>query len=274
MLHILLPTDFSEASLHAIEYALLLFGNESPEFHLLNVYDIPPTNGGSLISMHEVIKQSREEDMKELIDNLTTKYRILHPQFRFFIEPGNISSNIQALNKEYQYDFIVMGTTGASGLKEVLLGSTASSVIQNVHLPVFVIPEKAPIIAPTSIALAVNQNQIPEDASKLLAYLVEKFNSKLHLIHIENSKDPLYLDLDDVAGELRKYLPGHIEIYQSSEKNEKTEEAILDYLSEHDIHLLVTLHKKRNFIQKLFSTSFTKQLAMHVNTAMLSIPLK
>ncbi|CAN5532599.1 hypothetical protein BH23BAC1_BH23BAC1_33470 [soil metagenome] len=54
---------------------------------------------------------------------------------------GLLDENIKALSEELDIDLVVMGTTGATGLKEVFLGSNTSHAIENLDCPVLAIPE-------------------------------------------------------------------------------------------------------------------------------------
>ncbi|MDC1211866.1 universal stress protein [bacterium] len=53
-------------------------------------------------------------------------------------------------------DLIVMGTTGATGFKEIMLGSVASGVIQHAHCPVLAVPNSEKFGVPTNILLAAD----------------------------------------------------------------------------------------------------------------------
>ena len=55
------------------------------------------------------------------------------------ISGGTIAETATAINAA----FVVMGTTGATGLKGILIGSTAGGVVVNTHIPVLTIPPEA-----------------------------------------------------------------------------------------------------------------------------------
>ena len=67
---------------------------------------------------------------------------------------GNVSWACQSAIKSEEADLIVLGTKGASGVKEMLIGSNASEVIRNVAAPVLAIPEEASLALPWELIFA------------------------------------------------------------------------------------------------------------------------
>src|SRR5690554_7798049 len=65
--------------------------------------------------------------------------------FKHVMAEGQVVTRITAIAKVEEVDYIVMGTTGATGLKEVFLGSVAAGVIDNAPCNVLSIPEEVKI---------------------------------------------------------------------------------------------------------------------------------
>jgi hypothetical protein len=83
-------------------------------------------------------------------------------------------------------DLVIMGTAGAGGWHEALLGSQAQQVVRQVRVPVVTIHQQA-TIAPIHNLLwvadfaAANQ---PEDTIAAIKILQQLFGSRLHLLQI------------------------------------------------------------------------------------------
>lgn len=136
---ILVPTDFSAESAKALRYASLLaeqFGAticlinvvETPSFisDMDNVYVLPSEESRAGDARTRLIKLAREK-----IDELIP----VNPQVRV----GTPFQEIVKAAKALQTDVIVIATHGYTGLKHVLLGSTAERVVRHAPCPVLVV---------------------------------------------------------------------------------------------------------------------------------------
>jgi nucleotide-binding universal stress UspA family protein len=149
MKKILVPVDFSDASLNALSYAIQLFKGQPLEVTILHTYNLM---GSSAFTMKmNSIKRVMKEDAEKAMNGLLKKMEIEEPDVTFNskIINNNATSTITLMGDSGIYDCIVMGTKGASGLKEVFIGSVAGWVISKTKAPVIIVP-KALAIAPYS----------------------------------------------------------------------------------------------------------------------------
>jgi nucleotide-binding universal stress UspA family protein len=127
---ILVPTDFSPCSLHALRYAEELarrFGAELILLHVdfaLTIYDLPdssPPVGGQAV---------------ERAVNLMRTHGL---RARGLCHHGIPADEIVRSAAAEHADVIVMGTHGRTGLKHAVLGSVAESVIRTATCPVMTV---------------------------------------------------------------------------------------------------------------------------------------
>ena len=120
---IILPTDFSKNARNAIKYAIDVFKDQEAEYFLLNIYREPHATSSSLVSIVDILQKSSEESLVRE----EKKIRDLFPSMNLNMETvsayGDTTLQINKLAQEKEVDYIIMGTKGASGLKEVILGS-------------------------------------------------------------------------------------------------------------------------------------------------------
>ena len=138
---ILVPTDFSEPSLKAVRYAIRFAEQSGATMHLLYVIERPALNHDFecfplALPEAELCKIAKEEllsiaskEIEELVP-VNTQVRIGKP-FRQIVE----------IARETDADLIVIATQGHSGIKHVLLGSTAELVVRHAPCPVLVVRE-------------------------------------------------------------------------------------------------------------------------------------
>jgi nucleotide-binding universal stress UspA family protein len=134
-MRVLVPSDGSQASLAAVRRAARL-ARERPglELHLLNVQ--PPVSGdvATFVGGGTVRAYHKEEGAEELkaaraiLDEAGVAYE-------YHVAIGRAGETIAGYARERQCDEIVMGTSGAGGVKR-LLGTTAVDVLEEATVPV------------------------------------------------------------------------------------------------------------------------------------------
>src|SRR5690606_3047832 len=91
-------------------------------------------------------------------------------------------------------DFVVMGTQGATGAKEILFGSNTVQVMGNVKVPVLAIPADFAFELPRHLLFPtdfeVDYERIPLD---FLLWITKLWHSKIHVLHV-SSPDGLTLE--------------------------------------------------------------------------------
>lgn len=192
MKKILVPTDFTPTSENAIEAARMLAKKNDAEILFLNVIELnsgeaintsgAPSNYASFtegILLHESIKKSREE-MSRLID--VTKNQGIKSEFE--IKLGNPFGHIFSTIEEHNIDFIIMGTKGASGLSEILIGSNTEKVVRKAKCPVLAIKEALSENSFKNIVYATNFGANEDGVVAALKDLQSIFNSKINLVWI------------------------------------------------------------------------------------------
>lgn len=134
---ILVPTDFSPPSPRVIEYAADLARAFSAS--LLVVHVVPPSayplinvaGMGHFPNLRDEIKKRCEEEMRELLAKV---HADVQPQSRI-IEGVPFTEILNCAQSEAA-DLIVMATHGHTGLKHMVLGSTAERVVRMAACPV------------------------------------------------------------------------------------------------------------------------------------------
>ena len=137
---IIIPTDFSENALKAFDFANDFFKGEEYQYLIRTTYDIPRGGTSSLFSLMEQLRLQAEREMKQFMQLIQKDYPLIYQSAEAHILQGWFTDQINALAHEKKADFVIMGTKGASGIKEVLLGSHAAHLINDLSIPVFAIP--------------------------------------------------------------------------------------------------------------------------------------
>jgi hypothetical protein len=127
--------------------------------------------------------------MTELLKNFQNEYP--NVVFQPKIIKNYAVPTIVALGDSDKYDFVVMGTKGASGLKEVFMGSVAGGVVSKTSAPVIVVPKGHSFRPLEQILLAVSGDPF-SDAKVVepLRSIATLHKSKIKVLHIADKKTP------------------------------------------------------------------------------------
>ena len=144
---ILMPTDFSDYSKEALDYAVYLAKTFGADLYLLHVYEAPLLipSGETLNVRPEVHQWFRDlkEGASKSLDAQADKVRRFGVQVHPILREGHPFREILNIAGEISADLIVLGTHGRTGLPHVLLGSVAERVVRKASCPVFTVHPKA-----------------------------------------------------------------------------------------------------------------------------------
>lgn len=276
MKQILLPTDFSENSLHAIAYALEIFKAESCHFFFLHIHPIPPYSGaGSGIrrragEMHDEILANSRKELEELLIGLRVKYsNPLHSfvpmvRYDFFID------GIRKVVWEHGIDFIFMGTKGATGLKKLTLGSNTGDVITKVQCPMIAVPAGCAAEAKEIEIAFATDFRIPYDAKVLdtLLEIVSLLKAHLDVVHINGGVESLTSEQRRNKQSLDRRLEGVAHSYYHL-SGQELESAIQCFVQSRHIGMLAMIAKNLNFFQRILFRPRIEKISYHTQVPFL-----
>ena len=147
-MRILLPTDFSKNAWHAIQYALYQFERIHCKFYVLHAHQVSPSGLVSTINkerdtrLFEITLLEGQEKLNKVVNHLKAINKVPGHEFEGILEADSLLNAIGRNVVDKDIDFIFMGTQGATGMKEVFLGSNTVRVIRNIETcPTMVVPE-------------------------------------------------------------------------------------------------------------------------------------
>jgi nucleotide-binding universal stress UspA family protein len=141
---ILVPTDFGDASSHALDYATALAATFTARVHLVHAIGIPelgvPELGVAIGStMIKSLVRDGQDALGRLVEHHPDRARLGEAVLRV----GDPRDVILAVAAELGVDLIVMGTHGRRGLARAILGSVAESVVRASPCPVLTLNTRA-----------------------------------------------------------------------------------------------------------------------------------
>jgi nucleotide-binding universal stress UspA family protein len=277
MKRILFPTDFSEAATNAFVHALEFANSIDGELVLLHAFDLPVFDSQYFPENYMLIYESVELTQFEIFkDELPKLHAIAQKRnldgikMTHRLMDGNLLSTIERAIKEDHIDYVIMGTEGATGWSEVLLGTHATAVISDVSIPVFSIPAKAEFKPVKNIVFTTRFRDKDKPALKKVLKLAKKMGAKIKCLYVKKeSSDVTKETIKEWEKEFANE-PVEFNVIFS----EEVKESILDFIMFKKVDVLVVLTYKRNFFENLFHHSLTNDCASHLDIPVLAIPIK
>lgn len=187
MKKILVPCDFSEQAVNALRIAIDISNESNGEVHLLNIVELPVMHDTVLmpvLSFEEtLLKELRDKATKQFA-KLTAKYAKEGQKIKSTIEFGATSQMIIDYIAKQKIDLVVMGTHGASGARELLIGSNTEKIVRRSPVPVLAIKKYQKTSAIKSIVFPNTLQQDQEDLTMKVKALQNFFKAKLHVVYI------------------------------------------------------------------------------------------
>jgi nucleotide-binding universal stress UspA family protein len=264
---LLFPTDFSENSFNALRYALRFARVSSSKVIIFNTYEVPHSHAGMLKSIRDIMKNDAEEGLNEVQLKIEQENLAEGIEYETMIREGNLVSQIKYVIEKNKINLIIMGTKGASGIEEVLIGSNTVDVVKNVKIPVLAIPENVNYKKIDKIVFAVDYKRI-EDPARLdpLIELAKSADAEIQILNV--SKDGTDTSGSGEAKKFSTYL-GEVNHSYKTVKNSDIVEGITHFIYKNETDLLVMIIRKHNLFNALFHTSITRQLAFQTTVPLL-----
>ncbi|MEN8137178.1 MAG: universal stress protein [Bacteroidota bacterium] len=274
MEYILVPTDFSKSAFNALEYAIEVAKVFKSKVLVLNTFEKPASGSSSMMRIVDKMESLADDELfslqraireKELDKEVEIEYKHLH---------GSIYSGVKYEVKRRDIGLIIMGSTGASGLKDIFLGSNAFDVISKTDYPVMAIPPKAKfkriknIIFATDFDLKCENDNLP-----VIFELTKNLGAKLTLVNIQTDNTNFKKTRDNADkffNICKDQLKGIDYEYHYILENDIAE-GINKAYQNNDADLLVMIKKSRSLIDYIFRKSITKCLVKEAKLPLLTL---
>jgi nucleotide-binding universal stress UspA family protein len=263
MKKILFPTDFSKNANRALSYARALCLTLDAQlilFHSCRAEAIA-FHSGEDADEGAIIRNARLQLNNYQLLNFPTDTIKVTP----VVEYGLAVDTIVDFATKSGVDLIVMGTKGASGLDDVLLGSNTAAVMQRAKCPVLAVPEATEFHPIKVLAFATDYRETDTNAIKSLSSIAELFDAKLLIVHIsdvlvpDNFEHALFEVFKD---EIRQKI-GYKNIEFDVLKGSNPVKVLNEFIKDRSVSFIAVSTRRKNLFTRLFDKSFTKQLAYH-----------
>jgi nucleotide-binding universal stress UspA family protein len=274
MKKILFPTDFSEVSenafVHALEFAKIV----NAELVLLHTFELPvydnqffPENYNVLFDSLQLSEFDMFKDEIPKLHAIAEKRNLHHIKMSHRLMDGNLLYNINKVIEEEKIDFIVMGTSGATGWIAFFLGTNTGNVLTAVDVPVLSVPSDAKFNKIEMIGFTTRYRDKDKLALKGVLKIAKKTHATIKCLYVKTSDS-------DVSSATIKQWEEEFEaepIEFSIIENDDVQDTILDFVLFKDIDVLAMVTYKRNFFVELFQPSLTQKFSNRLGIPVLAM---
>lgn len=279
MKNILIPTDFSNNSRNAIEYALNLFKNDKCTFYLLNAFHSYYNTTNSIMvpepgePAFDKAKESSEQELDRLKQDLQKKAKDNH-RFRTISNFNTVVEAIKKSLKFHKFRLIIMGTEGKSSFENRVYGSNAIQVMEHIHTsPVLIIPHttnfenkgKKEIVFATNYKVPYTRRAV-----KYLSEIATHYGAAIRILYVEekNSLSSSQIQNKEI---LRAYLKNVVHSFHTLTEIKVTA-GIHSFIQSRDSHMLAISNRKHGFFEGFFSKSVIEEIGYKPMVPILVLP--
>jgi nucleotide-binding universal stress UspA family protein len=267
----LIPVDFSATSVNAAEYAVALT-KEIPDVNLIlyNIYS--PISFATLTEKEEGTRQTiTERELKKLKRRLGASDS---QNISYEAEEGHFIDSLEKYVLSNHIDMVIMGITGSSRIKQVLMGTNTLNVIRHINTPVMIIPPKAEFKGLKNVLFTSDFKDVarttPFDSLKKI---LDIFKPNLSILNVDSEH---YIELTEEFKIERTAMDEKLTAYSpefSFLRAYDFLDGINEFVEAKDIDAIITVPRKHGFLSQLFKTSHTKKLAYHSHIPIIAIHL-
>jgi nucleotide-binding universal stress UspA family protein len=275
---ILVPVDFSETGMLALEHAGHMAGLAKADLILLHVlpaneyhFEIPEPE--LHIQSYDRVNAIVEERLNEAVDSLRERHGV---KARSLSARGSVTREIIELANEEQVDLIVMGTHGAKGFEELFIGSNAHKVVSVAKCPVITVQTHATRIGFTNIVLPIDRSAHSREKVNIALRFADLYDAKIHILGLlenseehENNKLQIVLDQVQHAVEQAK-----LRFSRQTVKGTNLAYEAMRFGPQVNADLIVIMTEQESTLTGVFLGPRAKQIVNHSRIPVMSIKPK
>ncbi|SHE40905.1 Nucleotide-binding universal stress protein, UspA family [Psychroflexus salarius] len=206
MKNILVPVDFSKPSENALRVAAKLAQRNNAKIHVLHVIELAESLFGAeqfnvddeqIIFFMKLAKKKFSDFLdKDFLKDIETND---------LVEVGSATFGIKEAVKDQDIDLIIMGSNGASGLEEVLIGSNTEKVVRHSNVPVLVVKHDIENLDFKTVLFATDFELENVEAYNKAKTFADSFGAKMKLVYVNLPGNQFY-STSEVTNHMRNFL--------------------------------------------------------------------
>lgn len=272
---ILIPTDFSETGLLAIEHGAFmarLFKADLYILHIVEVMDFAYSEYDPIMLRpnYQEIEKIASTKLNKLAKKISQKNKI---HVTPLLDTGRVISGITSAAKDNGIDVIIMGTHGAKGFDEYFIGSNAHKTVTVAPCPVITVQTHAKKLGFDNIVLPIDNTVHSRQKVDLVIELASKYGAKIHILGLISSNEEIEekkfnIKIDAVEKAVKK---ANLSYIRKIVKAENLAIEAMKYSKKIKADLIVIMTDHESNLTGMFLGGFAEQIINHSNIPIMSI---
>ena len=270
----LIPIDYTDKSLKALEVALNLASRTEAQLLLCHVYQPPVITGEEnepefALPAYETKKHAVKQ-LRKFVNVVKSNAPTAVP-LKFTTKAGDVVEELLELVRARDVSMVVMGTGGSGSYLARVFGTTAEELVRHAPCPVLVVPEKAELGAISHLVYASALRPGEAEALFVMAQLKKLFNASLSLLYVERKGQENQINV----AVLKNYLLHNFdedEVDYTTIEGKSVVDGIEHYVETKDCDLVAFTVSEHALWKDLFHSSVTSRLLHTLNIPMLALP--
>jgi len=272
---ILIPMDFSETALTAIEHAAFTAQIFKADLVLLHVAE-KSWEKFSIVSPELRVEaptdfvKAIEKRLEDIASGIRSKYGV---KSICITTEGNIFSEIVNVSKEHKVDLVVMGTHGTSGVVEFFVGSNTYKVVTESICPVISVRAHANKVGFKNIVLPIDDSAHSRQKVNHAIVMAKQFASKIHILGLAEGDDATEMKKFELKLEqIEEYLKKHDVLFSRKVVNGGNQaKSTYDYAKEVEADLIVIMTDQDETLTGRLLGTYAQQVVNHSKIPVMSI---
>ena len=279
MKSLLYATDYSDNSIAALKLANSLRKKFHCKLYVIHVFDISATFISTVSIAYARMEAAAFKDHNARLFDFCVKHLGRDAQsdgIEILIGEHSITSHgILDQATEVKPDYILVGTKGSSAVREFLLGSTASALIEKSEYPVLTIPPEFQDSQFNTMVYATAFEEADIMAIQRMVDLAQAFNSSIKLVHISTKQEYAGEEQLEWFREMLRERVNYKDISIELRFSEDVFESLNEFLEEVQPQLLVMLEREgHSLITNLWHRDLVKRMKQEIDIPLMSFHKK
>ncbi len=270
------PTDFSDASLVALKYAVEIAHAADARMVLYSAVHVPPPVAelGAVSAVPDT--DALVEDTRKALEGLALELSVhTTQQLEIEVEVGLAADQIRSWMNTHRPWLTIMASKGTTGLERFVWGSVTRDVAEHAPTPVLILPETY-AYEPINKVLYATDFKTGDRA--VTAYLTDWVEDAaelaIHYLHVADGTVPMTYEaqhMEQFQADLAQISPAPQTTFEMK-PGRHVDQVIEREIESGDWHMLVVCPQHRNWLVRLFAPSVSNQLVEHLDLPILVHP--
>lgn len=271
--HILVPVDFSQCSVNALNEAAKIAKRLNSKLFLLHSSHVssPYVNMGE--PLIDTFPSEYGKEIESAFKHLEEEVPLLREvNYETKEVVNNLMDSMYSEISSNQIDMVIMGTKGSHDFIEKVLGSHASDVLRISTVPVLIIPDSVEVLDVRKMGIAVDAKSIKEvDKIDAIAHLAKIFNAQINVFYVAKPGESLDFENSSYKDIFESYFMG-LKFSFYNVKEENTLKGIIEFTFENEIDLLVMFPRHHELMERILKGSTTQKVVRKLKIPLMAIP--